>query len=168
MRSTLLLILFLAVAPVSARMYQWVDPDTSTTQLSGTPPPWYRSGQPGPQVFVFEHGRVIDDTSIPVSESERVRLRQEAYIRAEQDRQQVLEKMREAQRMKAALDRGEDAAPEIPADIPPADAAPRMQPEAEAARAAGPTIEEMRALIEQWERARTEGARQLIEEAPAP
>jgi len=28
---------------VQAQMYQWTDPESGTTQLSGKPPAWYRS-----------------------------------------------------------------------------------------------------------------------------
>jgi hypothetical protein len=62
-------------------MYQWVDPDNGTTQLSGKPPVWYRSGENGPRIFVFDKGRVIDDTAIEVSAAERNRLRQQALRR---------------------------------------------------------------------------------------
>src|SRR5690554_7481361 len=45
-----------------SRMYQWIDPDTQTTQLSGKPPTWYRSAEGGPRVLVFEKGLMVDDT----------------------------------------------------------------------------------------------------------
>ena len=64
--------------PAAARMYQWTQPDTGRVQLSGTPPAWYRAAEPGPRVFVFDDGLLIDDTAIPVSESQRVLLREEA------------------------------------------------------------------------------------------
>ena len=65
-----------------ARMYQWVDPRSGRTQMSGVPPAWYRSGQPGPRIFVFENGQIIDDTRISVSEDKRQTLREQAFKNA--------------------------------------------------------------------------------------
>ena len=83
LRSTVIILCLCCSTPVAARMYQWVDPQTGTTQLSGKPPPWYRSGDRGPRVYVFDNGKVIDDTGIRVSDSERERLRNEALLSAE-------------------------------------------------------------------------------------
>jgi hypothetical protein len=80
-----LVICMLQIMPAMARMYQWNDPVTGTTQLSGSPPAWYRSGEDGPRVYVFERGRVIDDTGIPVTEDRRVYLRSQAILKAEPD-----------------------------------------------------------------------------------
>jgi len=67
-------------APAFARMYQWVDPGTGTVQLSGTPPPWYRGGpEAGPRVFVFEQGRLVDDTSRSVAAEQAQALRATAF-----------------------------------------------------------------------------------------
>jgi hypothetical protein len=74
-----LLMTLLMLGAAQARMYQWVDPRTRHTQMSGTPPAWYRSGQPGPRVFVFENGQIIDDTLIAVSDDRRQALREEAF-----------------------------------------------------------------------------------------
>lgn len=63
-RAALCAVLCAAGTPVHpAPMYQWVDPQTGTVQLAGQPPPWFRRGEPGPRVRVFEHGKVIDDTA---------------------------------------------------------------------------------------------------------
>src|SRR5690606_38346940 len=98
------LLLFLACAQAAeARMYQWIDPDTRTTQLSGKPPTWYRSPEGGPRVLVFERGRMVDDTARPVSESERQRLREEALVRAEQDQAAIEARLAEARRMQLLL-----------------------------------------------------------------
>ena len=90
-------------ASISARMYQWVDPESGTTQLSGKPPMWYRSVQSGPRVFVFEKSKVIDDTGIEVSVLERERLRQRAFLQADEDRELAREKLLESKRLDAAL-----------------------------------------------------------------
>ena len=76
------LMALLMINAVQARMYQWVDPRTRHTQMSGVPPAWYRSGQPGPRVFVFENGQIIDDTLVTVSEDKRQALREQAFKNA--------------------------------------------------------------------------------------
>lgn len=68
-----------------ARMYQWVDPQTGATQLSGKPPSWYRGSQKGPRIIVIEKGKVIDDTAIKLVDEERLRLRNEAFSLASQE-----------------------------------------------------------------------------------
>ncbi|GEM_PF-3261798 len=65
-----------------ARMYQWVDPGSGRTHMSGVPPAWYRSGEAGPRIFVFENGQIIDDTRITVSEETRQALREQAFKNA--------------------------------------------------------------------------------------
>ncbi len=59
-------------------MYQWINPETGRTQLSGKAPPWYRSESGGPRVLVFENNRLVDDTAIPVDEEQRLELRRKA------------------------------------------------------------------------------------------
>lgn len=100
MRYFLIFTLSITAFVIEARMYQWVEPDIETTQLSGKPPAWYRSTAGGPRVFVFENGRLIDDTEIEVSDKTRQRMRQEAFILAEEDRQKAQEKIAKANEMK--------------------------------------------------------------------
>jgi hypothetical protein len=72
----------LALGPTAAthaRMYQWVDPGTGTVQLSGSPPGWYRAARQGPRVFVFEDGRLIDDTAQRVADEQAEALRAAAF-----------------------------------------------------------------------------------------
>ena len=104
----------------AARMYQWVDPDTDTPQLSGKPPTWYRSREGGPRVVVYDKDRLIDDTGSVVSESERERLRREALVQAERDQAVINEKLVEAKRMQAMLDRNRSAEEEVLAEETPA------------------------------------------------
>jgi len=73
------LLLLLASATVSARMYQWVDARSGTVQLSGAPPAWYRGSQAGPRVFVFENGRLVDDTAREVAPAQAEALRASAF-----------------------------------------------------------------------------------------
>ncbi|MBI2994669.1 MAG: hypothetical protein HYY48_10905 [Gammaproteobacteria bacterium] len=165
MRRFLLLASLMMVSTAApARMYQWIDPDTQTPQLSGTPPTWYRSAEKGPRVFVIENGKVIDDTQVEVSEVTRQQLRENALIAAARDREAAREKLMEAERLKAAMRGGKEeeeidlALPEDEEEEPPA------EPEqAATAASTGPTLEEMKALVEQWEKLRTKGAREVIE-----
>jgi hypothetical protein len=62
-----------------ARMYQWLSHASGTVQLSGTAPAWYRSATPGPRVFVFDNGQLIDDTAVSVSEERRQVLQAQAF-----------------------------------------------------------------------------------------
>ena len=158
-------------ASISARMYQWVDPESGTTQLSGKPPMWYRSTQSGPRVFVFEKSKVIDDTGIEVSDLESERLRQRAFLQADEDRELAREKLLESKRLDAALMQKqaakvkeeeqeepfvEDFVEEVPEALP---AASKEEPT---------TIEQMRKLIADWEKATTEKARGLLDIPEAP
>ena len=149
-------------------MYQWVDPETGTTQLSGTPPHWYRNGAPGPRVYVFDGGRVIDNTEIKVSGTEEVRLRHEAVLQVERDQAAAREKLLEAERLKAAVAaRAAERKAESDAEIPPEPQQETVAPEVEEAQQAGmqtegPSAEQMRALIDQWEKLRTEEARSQL------
>ncbi|MGR8918937.1 MAG: hypothetical protein ACU85V_04910 [Gammaproteobacteria bacterium] len=73
------LALLLVATPATARMYQWLDPQTGRVQLSGGPPAWYRGLATGPRVLVFDDGELVDDTAITVPEAQRERLRSEAF-----------------------------------------------------------------------------------------
>jgi hypothetical protein len=149
---------------VSARMYQWTDPDSGSTQLSGSPPMWYRSVDGGPRVFVFENSRVVDDTGIAVSDDEREHLRQQAFLRAEEDRAMAKEKLLKAKTMDAALQQKkkmEDAAAQEQAPVieeAPVEIAEEKPPEPEQLS----TQEKMREVIEAWEKIKTEKARELL------
>lgn len=158
--------LMMIAAASPARMYQWVDPDTHTSQLSGKPPTWYRSTEGGPRVFVVENGKVVDDTKVAVPEATRLQLREDALIQAEKDREVAKEKLLEAERLKAAMGPEKDAEtePVVPEQAPATAVTEEPAPAKDAAGgASGPTAEEMRTLIEQWEKLRTQGARQVIE-----
>ena len=164
-RLLLMLLAMCLVQPAWARMYQWVDPDSGTTQLSGMPPAWYRSDEKGPRVFVFENGQVVDDTGIAVSDAERERLRRDAYIQSQQDQDAYLKKLLEAKRLKAVMQKKqgieEESAPEEqPPPEQPVEAPP---PAAEQ----GPNAEQLRALIDAWEKVRTENARQALDASAA-
>ena len=115
MKKILLLISMLTfcISVNAARMYQWIDPDTRTTQLSGKPPYWYRNGEEGPRVVVFENGKVIDDTGIELSEAENTRMRQEALMVTEEDQSEALQRMAQTLRQRAVLDPDSEEEEEI-------------------------------------------------------
>ena len=142
-------------------MYQWVDPASGTTQLSGKPPPWYRSGDHGPRVYVFDNGKVIDDTGIRVSDSERERLRNEALLSAERNSRQVQEKLLEAKRLQATLER-DKRSKQSSTDTQKASAPRQAQtkPEDQIPQRVVPTEKAMRALLMQWDKIRNEQAQQ--------
>ncbi len=83
----LLAILIVISGSADARMYQWTESDSGATHLSGKPPVWYRSSTGGPRVYVFDDGRLIDDTAIEVDDDVRDQLRQQAFVLVEQDRE---------------------------------------------------------------------------------
>ena len=93
---------------VQAQMYQWADPETGTTQLSGKPPTWYRSAEGGPRVFVFNRGKIVDDTGIEISDEQRISLRTKAFVSAEEDRLAAKQKAMHAAKLKAAMQKNSD------------------------------------------------------------
>lgn len=173
---------------VQAQMYQWVDPESGTTQLSGKPPAWYRSAEGGPRVFVFNRGKVVDDTGIEISDEQRNALRRNAFIRAEEDRLAAQEKAAQAAKIKAALGKKaietEDQNSKISAN------ADKLQQELQGGQPTDPqvkslqeeimselveaepeaisdqeaeSIAKMKALITEWENKRTEEAKGLLQ-----
>jgi hypothetical protein len=164
---------FAFIQSVQAQMYQWVDPESGTTQLSGKPPAWYRSVEGGPRVFVFNRGNVVDDTGINVSDEQRITLRTKAFISAEEDRLAAREKAIEAAKLKAAMARNaEEAIAENSEDSKLADesqddllAETPVEEKIMEAEVKEETIEEdisvekMKALIAEWESKLTEEAK---------
>lgn len=160
MRTLTILLLLTFALPAAARMYQWVEPDTDTPQLSGKPPTWYRSREGGPRVIVYDKNEIIDDTARDVSEADRERLRQEAMMQAERDQAAINERLVEAKRMQAVLDRNRTVEETPVEDVLVEESEP--EPAAEpASESQNPTIDAMRALVEQWDQFRTNTARDL-------
>ncbi|MBI1732050.1 MAG: hypothetical protein HYR49_04695 [Gammaproteobacteria bacterium] len=160
----MLLIAFLLLSGmlVSARMYQWDDPESGTPQVSGKPPWWYRSDEPGPRVYVIENGRVVDDTAVSVPDSQRQQLREAAFRRAEQDEARLKAKLEEAQRLQAErARRREQEVAEAEAKAPAAAATPAEEKPA-AEKDAASEVEAMRALVEEWEKVREESAKKIV------
>ncbi len=164
MRLLLWFLILTAASPlVSARMYQWDDPDTGTPQLSGKPPYWYRSDEQGPRIFVIENGRVVDDTAVKVPDNQRQQLRQEAFLRAEQDQAKFQAKLEQAARLKAERDRN---LPEevVPVEEPPAAEAAVTDAAASAEAEVSAEAEAMRGLVQEWEKFREESAKKIVHE----
>ncbi len=169
MRHYCLMVLLFFCQSTQAQMYQWVDPETGTTQLSGKPPAWYRSAEGGPRVFVFNRGKVVDDTGIGISDEQRKTLRTKAFVRAEEDRLAAKEKIMEAARLKAMIDKnaeissgrtGEDSEFTDESQEIVAIEAPDETEIGEEDK----SIEKMKALIAEWENQRTEEARALLQQ----
>ena len=152
-------------------MYQWTEPGTESTQLSGKPPSWYRSVAGGPRVFVFDDGRLVDDTAVEVSEEVRQRLRQQAFILAEEDRQMAKEKMVRAQELKQKYenDLEKDDVMDLEEDN---DRARELLDEALALDEDDPvdddpdekSLDELRDMIAEWEKAQSESAKKALQE----
>lgn len=168
-RYALLILLLCCSTQAAARMYQWTDPESGITQLSGKPPPWYRSGEAGPRVFVFERGRVIDDTAVHVSNSERERLRRQALLDAASDTEQARSQLLEARRLQAAMERDQRDQPQPVESTPEEAGTPSPESAAEETpQRQVPTEQAMKALIDQWEKMRTDNARQVIGSGAPP
>ena len=177
MRHYCLLVLLFFCQSTQAQMYQWNDPETGTTQLSGKPPAWYRSVEGGPRVFVFNRGKVVDDTGIDVSDEQRIALRTNAFIRAEEDRLAAKEKAMEAAKLKAMIDRNaeatsgqkgkdsefKDESQEVVAIEGP-DETEIGEEAIDEGTEEDNSIEKMKALIAEWENQRTEEARLLLQQ----
>ncbi len=177
MRIKVLLLLILITLSAEARMYQWVEPGVETTQLSGKPPHWYRSAEGGPRVFVFDNGRLIDDTNVKVSDEVRQSMRQEAFLLVEEDRQKAKEKMAKAQKLKEKLKKKETDASMVSSSDAEEEKSkntelitdalfPEKEKEDVVENNAGTTdksLEELKAMIADWEKSQTESAKKAIE-----
>ncbi len=171
MRTLLILLLFTTLS-VEARMYQWLDADTGTTQLSGKPPTWYRSDQAGPRIFVFDAGKIVDDTGIKVSEEHRELLRQRAYNIADEEsilaRAKAIQSLKEKQ-LAARRDVDFDEEEELVEEeeiIEEVDSrtASRVPVEviAEDKAVSEMSLEDMKTLIQDWELQQEHKAKELI------
>lgn len=131
----------IASADSCADLYQWTDPATGVRQMSGTPPSWYRATEAGPRVRVFAHGRLVDDTAIPVSPEDAAALHARAFA-------------------------ANASAPHAPK--PPKETAPVLPLQSRAATAPPPAANEaeLKALIEDWDRGHEAKARAVLHEKP--
>ena len=151
-------LVLLSSAPVAARMYQWQNPTTGTTQLAGTPPAWYRSPQGGPRVWVFDNNQLVDDTGIAVSDEQRAALQAEAFGRGA------------PQEPPAAQQAPPAAAPDDKAAPDSATQAATSAPAAPLVKLDSPTAgkaEALKALIDAWDQRQLDQARSLLEMVPS-
>ncbi|GJM06002.1 MAG: hypothetical protein DHS20C09_19980 [marine bacterium B5-7] len=169
---TLMLLLILSQG-ISARMYQWVEADTGTTQLSGKPPMWYRSASSGPRIFVFDNGRLIDDTALEVDDDVREQLRQRAFVLVEKDQQKAKDKLAKSLELKQKYD--EDKSKKTELKGPEKVLQENLNDEdlivdedyiddEEKADSTENTVDELRQLITEWENAQTENAKKALEQ----
>ncbi len=176
MRIILVLLFLITAISVEARMYQWTEPGVETTQLSGKPPAWYRSTAGGPRVFVFDNGRLIDDTAVNVSDEVRQRMREEAFILVEEDKQKAQEKIAKAEktRKKQIKDkpetnkettREEKVQQESTIELITEALFPKENKEEQQSEAnlAEQSLDELKAIITDWEESRTQDAKQALE-----
>lgn len=170
MRIVLVLVLSISAFVVEARMYQWVEPGVETTQLSGKPPAWYRSAAGGPRTFVFENGRLIDDTGIEVSDEVRQQMREEAFTLSEIDRQKVKEKIAKANELKQKQQKNskESEIPEVE-EIDEQDTVKLLtdslfpEDKKEEQQDSVQDFDELRKIIADWEASQSESARKALE-----
>lgn len=165
--SSLALCLILT-APAEAWMFQWTHPASGRVQLAGKPPAWYRGSEPGPRVFVFDNGELIDDTAVPVSEDERLALRARAFGGASTAELDAPEPDRAAElksAMAAAQDEGVDV-DAVAADFAAEQAAREAEQRAAAASATENRAEELKSLVEAFDERRLEQARALLDLLP--
>jgi len=161
-KALVLIVMGLTASLVEARMYQWTDADSGNTQLSGNPPSWYRGQTRGPRIFVFEQGRLIDDTSIAVEEPERQALRANAFRQAGE--MATLAQARRAAQARASLKDAESDS-SMSLDEPFADD-PRLVDtvtEEPVEAQTDNTIATLKALIEAWDIQRTQDAKEIID-----
>jgi hypothetical protein len=165
--SLLFAAIFALGASAHARMYQWVDGESGNVRLSGEPPSWYRSGERGPRVLVFEDGRLVDDTSIGMPLEQRKAYREAAFLEAdlrrERDAVKKLERaaLREARRRDEAKRRISaqlDAQPDskqtgASEDTKSGEALSASSP----AELDGGVVEQLKALISTWDQQNSSG-----------
>ena len=169
---TLVLLLVFSQA-ISARMYQWVEADTGTTQLSGKPPVWYRSASSGPRIFVFDNGRLIDDTALEVDDDVREQLRQTAFVLVEKDQQKAKDKLAKSLEFKKKYGKNkskkteskgiEKTLEELLGDedhIVDEDVIDEQEKSASTEN----RVDELRRLITEWDNAQTENAKKVLEQ----
>lgn len=172
---TLLAIMLMLSGAVHARMYQWTEPETGSTQLSGKPPVWYRSEYGGPRVFVFDNGHLIDDTAIEVSEDVREHMRQQAFVLVEEDRQRASDKITKSEELKQKfakekpdIEPNQDEMDQVPTIIEPVAEEPSLDisldDDQNNKSDVEKTSEELRKMIEVWENTQTENAKKVLEQ----
>ena len=160
--------LLILTGAAQARMYQWTNPASGTVQLSGTAPSWYRSFEKGPRVFVFENGELIDDTAVQVAETQRLRLRSEAFEYGGGGIPMEEEAEKNAKELHAAMEKATEFGVDVGAvasDFAEEQAASASSSEDIAAEFSDKATA-LRALIDAWDQRQLEQARSLIDLLP--
>lgn len=155
-------------AAVSARMYQWIESGSGIVRLSGDPPPWYRNGAPSPRTLVFDNGRLVDDTAIPLSSDQEEALRSAAFrevdLKQEQDAVRKLERaaLREARRREeseAPAETSPDASTSTGAAEPSTGTRAEFGIPAEIGDLDAQTVEQMKSLLSEWDKQQAENGK---------
>jgi hypothetical protein len=149
-----------------ARMYQWMNPASGTVQLSGTAPSWYRSSEDGPRVFVFDDGELVDDTAVQVTESQRLRLRADAFGHTGGELTFEDAAENEKKELRAALEKAAESGVDVGAV---ANDFAEEQAAASSTDAAADLTDKavaLKALIDAWDQRQLEQARSLIDLLP--
>ena len=139
-------------------MYQWVNSQTGRTQMSSRPPAWYRSDRSGPRVFVFENGRLVDDTARSVSLEERTTLRAQALAISAEELA-----ARSASKPDQAGTKQQDSVGRVSV-LDKEFAAESGGAEGEKSEAPDETIARLKGIIDAWEKQQTAEAKRLLQE----
>ncbi len=152
-------IALMSIGPASARMYQWRNAATGTTQLSGTPPAWYRSDERGPRVYVFENNKLVDDTGITVSAEQRETLRSEAFGQARSTDEARVDTP------PPVISEAAPSPPPAPVETPPTAVKDRaaVVPGPSDQRATADKAAALKSLIDAWDQRQLDEAHALIE-----
>jgi len=147
-----------SAAPITEPpMYQWRSPDSGSVHFSSTPPPWYRGTQPGPRVLVYQDGRLLDDTAVPVSDDRRRSLRQAAFRASRQYAQEQalrrLEQVSAREERRKRREKAEKAKAQQPQPSAPAATAAASPPALDRG-----TVDRLKAIISEWDREHAAGA----------
>lgn len=164
-------------------MYQWVNPTTGRTQLSGKAPSWYRSDTGGPRILVFEKNVLIDDTSVAVADDQRQLLRSKAlpteFAKKQEaiNQQQAIAKLEEqieaiveSPEMEAYLKNPPSEENSQATGLPKPTQATKVDQKSSiksteeiVAESADERVERLKALINAWDQNKTASAKLLLE-----
>ena len=148
--------------PAHARMYQWVDAGSGNVRLSGEPPSWYRNGEHGPRVLVFEEGRLVDDTAVALPPEQQKAYREAAFLEVDLRREKDAVKKLERAALREAR-RREEAQRQLSAELnPQSEAEDKSAKESKSPKTAtlpsspeeidGSMVDQLKALISAWDR----------------
>ncbi|MGR8948368.1 MAG: hypothetical protein ACU84Q_09995 [Gammaproteobacteria bacterium] len=149
-----------------ARMYQWEHLQSGRIQLSGNAPAWYRSVHPGPRVLVFDNGKLVDDTAIRVGEAQRQFLR-ELALGEDAGGELVPDTSVDDER---SLQKALTEAAKAGVDVEELASAAKQQAAADNQQPEGSLeakVNELKALLSQWDAAKANEARAVLNGEPS-